>query len=192
MNYAVVFGAGEKTLSLDDGKMKSKGRSVIWVALFMVWSVACSCSVKDDEDVIRTIIEKGARLAEDHDIQGILHLTSQQFEANPGKLNRTNVKAVLWRTFKYYGPISVYFPRPHVQLEEAISGATAQLPFLIVKRDQSFPELERLRDEPVQWLNEVGEHADLYRLRLQFVEQGGDWVVDRALVERFTGLGFGK
>ena len=171
---------------------KRKSSRLLWVTWLFTACMVCSCSEQDDAKAIRTLIEKGAQLAEDHDIGGILELTTQTFEANPGALDRAKVKGVLWRIFQYYGAIHIHFPRPHVQLGEALSEATAQTPFLIVKKEQSLPQLKTLRDDPVAWLQEVGENADLYRLTLHLVNHDGDWVVARALVEKFTGLGFGN
>ena len=63
-------------------------------------------------------------------------------------------------------------------------------PFLIVKKGHNLPDLEKLRDDPKAWLEQIGENADLYRLRRLLTKQRGNWFVDRAVLERFSGLGF--
>jgi hypothetical protein len=107
-------------------------------------------------------------------------------------LNRSGIKGVLWRTFNYYGPIKVLYPRPTIEVHDELDEASAEFPFLIVKKEQAIPSLEDLRDDPVAWVEKIGETADLYHLRLQLTRQDGDWLVDRAFLERFTGLGFEK
>jgi len=59
-----------------------------------------------------------------------------------------------------------------------------------VKKERSLPKLEALYNDPQGWLDEVGENADLYRLKLDLIKNGGDWLVNEVHLERFTGLGF--
>jgi len=129
-------------------------------------------------------------MAEDHDIAGILALTTEDVRAMPMDLDRRGIKGVLWRTFKYYGPMKILYPRPNIELNEAGNQASARVPFLIVKKEQTFPGLDQLRDDPLAWLEAIGDNADLYKLSLTIIKQDGDWRVQRTLIERFTGMGF--
>jgi hypothetical protein len=129
-------------------------------------------------------------LAENHDIRGILELASEDLRALPGELDRREVKGVLWRAFRYYGALKVIHPRPAAEVTKQGDHASAQFPFLIVKKEHSFPRLEELYNDPQGWLEEVGENADLYRLKLHLIKKEGDWLVNEVHLERFTGLGF--
>jgi hypothetical protein len=149
-----------------------------------------SCAERDDVRAIRTLIKEGAVLAEKHDIGGILALASEDLQALPGELDRQQVRGVLWRAFKYYGALKVIYPRPAVVLEKDNDHALARFPFLIVKREHSLPRLEALYNDPQGWLDEVGENADLYRLKLDLIKKGGGWIVREVHLEQFTGLGF--
>jgi hypothetical protein len=179
-------------MRFDFHKCNLNQKWVVWSVLFSlgICAVCVSCSEQDDVEAIRALVNKGASLAEEHDIAGILELASQDLQAMPGDLDRRGVKAVLWRAFKYYGALKVLHPRPDVEMKENMNQASAQLPFLIVKREQTYLDLEKLRDDPLAWLEEVGENADLYRLRLQLTNHEGEWLVNRVVLERFTGLGF--
>jgi hypothetical protein len=161
------------------------------VFLFGV-AVLCmaSCAERDDVRALRTLIKQGAMLAEKHDIGGILELASEDFQALPGALDRRQVRGVLWRAFKYYGALKVIYPRPAVDVEKDSDHALARFPFLIVKKEHSLPKLEALYNDPQGWLDEVGENADLYRLKLDLIKNGGGWLVNEVHLERFTGLGF--
>ena len=171
--------------------MKWNERSVRSLLLCVFAVFPCvSCSRGDDVASIRALIEKGARLAEAHDVQGVLNLADQDLKVMPGKLGRREAKAALWRTFKYYGSMRVFHPRANVEVNEAGDRALARLPFLIVKREQGHPELEQLPEDPLAWVREVGEYADLYRLKMGLMKRDGDWLVSRATFERFTGMGF--
>jgi hypothetical protein len=158
--------------------------------IFMACTLWAGCTSRDDAESIRTLIAKGAALAEAHDINGMLDLASADVRAMPMALDRRAVKGVLWRTFKYYGPLKVLYPRPFVDMVTNDNEASAQFPFLIVKKGQPLKNLDGLRDDPMAWIGAIGKSADLYRLRLQLIKQDGDWLVDRAVLERFTGVGF--
>jgi hypothetical protein len=88
--------------------------------------------------------------------------------------------------------LKILYPRPVVEIDDHVNEASAQLPFLIVKKDHPFKDLEGLRDDPMAWIDALGDAADLYRLRLEWIKQDGDWRVDRAFLERFSGAGFGS
>ncbi|XPS82024.1 uncharacterized protein Dvar_00420 [Desulfosarcina variabilis str. Montpellier] len=160
----------------------------LWFGL--VCAICAGCSNQDGSEAIRALIEKGAAMAEDHDIAGILALTTEDVRAMPMDLDRRGIKGVLWRTFKYYGPMKILYPRPKIELNEVGDQASARVPFLIVKKEQTFPGLYQLRDDPLAWLEAIGDNADLYKLSLTIIKQDGDLRVQRTLIERFTGMGF--
>ena len=153
-------------------------------------TVCAACSPQDDTATIRALIARGAAMAEAHDIPGMLKLVSGEVRAMPMGLDRRGIQAVLWRTFRVYGPLKILYPRPVVEIDDAGETAAVQVPFLIVKKDHPFQDLEIFRDTPMAWLEAVGETADLYRLQLQWVKRDGAWLVDRVLLERFSGFRF--
>lgn len=161
-----------------------------FLPLITACAICSACSDQDDADKIRELIEKGASLAEAHDIAGIMELASEDVRAMPMDLDQRGIKGVLWRTFRYYGPLNILYPHPAVEIKDDIHEASVQLLFLIVKKEQKLKGLEGLRDDPMAWAEAIGETADLYRLRLRLTRQAGDWLVDRAFLERFTGMGF--
>ena len=172
-----------------------KGPDSFWWRLAMLLLpavlIACfSCADSDDDEEIRRLIEKGAGLAEAHDIGGILDLGTRDLIAVPGDLNRTEIKGVLWRAFAHYGRLKVLYPRPEVEIEADPSRAAARFPFLIVSKDKAFPDLEKLTENTLAWVREVGQSTDLYRLTLQLVKQKGAWRVNLVHLERFTGTQF--
>ena len=149
-----------------------------------------SCSEQDDTKAIRNVIDAAARCAEDHDVGGVLDLALESVRADPGDLDRNGIKGILWRAFQYYGPIKILYPRPDIEVIEGARQAIAVVPFLVVKKEQSYPKLEQLKDDPLAWLDEVGANADLYRLQMKWTGENGKWLVRHVLLERFTGLGF--
>jgi hypothetical protein len=151
-----------------------------------------SCSSKDEETLIRELVKKGATLGEEQDIKGLMNLTTEDFLALPGDLGRQETRRILFVAFRHYQDFKILYPRPSVDLKPDKRSASTVFPFLIVKRETSFPKLKELYEDPQRWLETVGENADLYRLKLEWVKQNGDWLVKQAQVERFTGRSFSE
>jgi hypothetical protein len=171
--------------------MKHRILSLFLLLTVLAFFIIPCCGEKDDVTAIRGLIKKGADHAEKHDIKGILELASKDLKVSPGDADRREVQRILWLAFRHYGDLKVAYPRPSVEISKDGRHASAQFPFLIVKKDQSLPQLKDLVNDPQRWVQEVGERADLYRLKLSLSKSSGDWLVDQAQIERFTGLGFG-
>ena len=160
---------------------------IFWATLLVFVS---SCSPKDDVAAIRELIKKGAQLAEDHDVGGIMKLTTEDVIALPGQHNRLEIKRIIWAALLHYGKLKVLYPEPSVRLTSNERIASSRVYFLIVKKDRNLPELKELYKDPRGWLEEVGENADLYQLNLQMLKKDGDWLVKQAHLEGFKGIGF--
>lgn len=169
-------------------RKKSAGIAIFWVPIFLF---LIACSEKDDVLAIRELIKKGAELAEDHDVSGIMDLATEDVTAHPGQMNYQEIKGIIWRTLKYYGKLSVLYPKPAVEIYAEDRTAACNLYLLIVKKDQADPDLKEVYDDPKRWLEAVGERADLYRLKLELIKNEGKWRVRQAHLEGFKGLGFG-
>ena len=165
-----------------------------WSRQVLLWAIifvfVASCSPKDEVAAIRKIINKGAELAEDHDVGAIMELTTAEVVALPGRHHRMEIKRILWVAFKHYGNFKVLFPEPSVNLTANENSASSRIYLLIVKKNRSFPQLKELYTDPRRWLEEVGENADLYQLDLQMQKKNGDWLVQQAQLEGFKGIGF--
>jgi hypothetical protein len=165
-----------------------------WVPLsLLMWIVFLSvpsCSSPDDVTAVRSVVKEGARFGEKHELGEIFDLTTEDFTALPGKLDRRETRRILWLAFRHYGEFKILYPRPGVEVQSDHRSASAVFPFLIVRKDASFPNLKDLVEEPQRWLEAVGENADLYRLKLDLIKEGGSWRVRQALLQRFTGVSF--
>ena len=181
--------------SLQPFLRESKGISKelsIRAILFPLLVLGCilSCSPGDETTAIRELIKQGAALGEEHDISGLINLASDDFVALPGNVDRRETRRILWLAFRHYGSFKVLYPLPSVDLKPDRRSASAGFPFLILRKDASFPKLKELYEDPQKWLEEVGENADLYRLKLELIKLDGRWVTKQALLERFTGVSF--
>jgi hypothetical protein len=160
--------------------------------LLGVLLLVVSCSSKDDVAAITEVVRKGVSLGEAHDLGGIIKLTTEDFTALPGKIDRRETRRILFMAFHHYGEFRVLYPRPSVEARPDRRSGSAVFPFLIVKKEASLPGLKELYENPRAWLETVGENADLYRLKLELVRDGGEWLVSQALLERFTGVSFAE
>lgn len=161
--------------------------ATLWAILFVFVS---PCSQKDEVSAIRELIKKGAELAEDHDVGGIMELTTEDVVALPGQHKRLEIKRIIWAALMHYGKLKVLYPEPSVNFTSNESIASSRVYLLIVKKDRNLPELKELYKDPRRWLEEVGENADLYQLNLQMLKKNGDWLVKQAHLEGFKGIGF--
>ena len=164
----------------------------ILVLLLIAVSMLEACSSKDEESAIRELIKKGATLAEEQDIKGLMNLTTEDLLVLPGDLGRQETRRILFVAFRHYQDFKVLYPRPSVELKQDKGSASAVFPFLIVRKETTIPKLKELYEDPQRWLETVGENADLYRLKLEWLKQNGDWLVKQARLERFTGTSFSE
>ena len=155
-----------------------------------LWVSVCSCSGKDDTQAIYELIQNGAHLAEEKQVGDLMDMTLPDFVAQPGSHNRRAAKGVLFAALMHYGKFKIHYPRPEVELLPDSGGARATIHFLIVRQDQSIPGFKELYDNPRKWIEKAGEKADLYQLKLVLKKKEGDWLVESAEMEGFTGTGF--
>jgi hypothetical protein len=174
-------------------------RSILWISmvgikvlLTILMILIFSCSREDDAVLVHSLIEKGAALAEAHDVKGILSLTSDNFYAQPGRRNRQETGAILRMAFKHYGSLKVLYPRPSITVEQTTQTASGSIYFMIIKKERAYPDLKALYEDPMAWLAKAGENADLYRLNLGLKKYRGEWLVESAHLEPFKGLRFGS
>ncbi len=160
--------------------------------LLIPLSFLIACSDKDDVSAIRQLVEECASLAEEHNAKGIIEQTTQDFYAHPGQRDRMQVRKILWWVFRQYGAFEILYPEPSIELVEAGRVAKGTIYFMIVRKEQLYPALKELYEDPDAWLEQVGKNADLYRLNLDFSKKDGEWLVKMARLENFKGLGFGE
>jgi hypothetical protein len=162
-----------------------------WMVFFFFFSPA-ACSQKDDVQIIRGLIKEGAALAEDHNVSGIMELTTEDVVALPGHHNRLEIKRIIFAALMHYGKLRVLYPKPSVDLSTTDNSATCMIYLLIVKKDRTIPDVKDLYEEPRRWLETVGENADLFQIKLQLLKKDGMWRVNQAHLEGFKGLGFSE
>ena len=163
-------------------------REVLFL-LLCFFLISCA-GKKDDTDVIRQLIKQGALFAENHDIRGLMKMTSEDFLAMPGQHNHNSVRRILWMAFRHYQEFTIMYPKPSVELESNGLTASSTIYFIIVKKEVSLPQLTELYKDPQGWLEAAGENVDLYKLTLELLKKK-NWLVTRAHLELFRGLGFG-
>jgi len=166
-------------------------KMIPWMVFFFFF-LAAACSQKDDVQVIRELIKDGAKLAEDHNVSGIMELATEDVVALPGHHNRIEIKRIIFAALMHYGKLKVLYPKPSVDLSTTDNSATCMIYLLIVKKDRTIPDVKDLYEEPRRWLETVGENADLFQIELQLLKKDGMWRVNQAHLEGFKGLGFSE
>jgi hypothetical protein len=159
------------------------------VALVLLCTTA-GCSRDDEVTRVRRFVQDGIQRAEKHDLAGLLALTSEGFRAEPGSRGRGAVREILGAAFYHYGRFRILYPEPAVEVAEDGRAATVTMPFLVVKRDGSWPGLESLYRDPQRWLDEVGENADLYRVIVRLAKMEEGWLAEWARLSSVGPSGF--
>ena len=180
------------TAGANTNKGFTRGRkSMRWVMLgWVCLVVALACSQEDDAAVIRELVQKGAALAEAHDISGLMELATEDIVGQPGAYTRPAIKRIIRSALRHYGQIKILYPKPAVTLSAEDNRASCDIYLLIVKKDRVIPDLKNLYDDPQGWIETVGDNADLYRLDLELRKTNGRWRVREARLESFKGTGF--
>lgn len=171
------------------GRRQSMRLALLGLVFFLVVS---ACLQEDDAAAIRALVQKGAALAEAHDISGLMELTTEDIVGQPGAYNRPAIKRIIWSTLTYYGQIKILYPKPSVTLSAQDNRASCEIFLLIVKKDRVIPDLKDLYDDPRGWIETVGDNADLYQLNLEMRKTDGRWRAREARLETFKGTGFSK
>ncbi len=168
---------------------RTKGTLYILAGLVFLL-MATACSQEDDVAAIRALIQKGAVLAEAHDISGLMDLTTEDIVAQGGTYNRLEIKRIIWSAFRHYGKLNILYPKPSVDLYSENNQADCAMFLLIVRKDRVVPDIKDLYDDPQGWLETVGDNADLYQLKLDMRKTDRGWRVSAAHLAPFSGMGF--
>jgi len=143
-------------------------------------ALVSACSRDDEAREILELVREGVQRAEQRDVAGLLAMTAGGFRAEPGARDRAAAGESIEAAFYYYGRFRILHPEPAVELSEDRRTAAVSVPFLIVKRDRSWPDLDGLYRDPEAWLDRVGANADLYRLDVRLVRSQGGWFAESA------------
>ena len=156
--------------------------------LLVLLPLVAACGTKEDADVIRELIRKSAELAEAKKVGDLLQQTADGFVAMPGRHGVSDTRSILAAAFMHYGRFKIHYPRPIVKVEPDGNQASATIYFVIVRQNQRLPDLKDLYENPQQWLEAVGEKADLYQMKIRLLKKNSEWKVVRAQLDRFQGI----
>jgi len=160
------------------------------LALIFFILAGISCSRKDDTKQIRNLIGKGAELAQEHKIDDLLKLTTDDFAVSPGDYDARTIRGLLQAASRTYGNFTIHYPMPSVEVAEDALSAKARLYFVVVNQDKTIPGLKELYDDPQQWIEAAREKAELHQLNLDLVKMDGAWRVKKAQTQDSKGLDF--
>ena len=173
--------------------MTRRTKETLFILSGLVFFImAPACSQEDDVAAIRAVIQKGAALAEAHDISGMMALATEDIVAQGGTYNRLEIKRIIWSALMHYGKINILYPKPSVDLYSETNQASCAMFLLIVRKDRVVPDVKDLYDDPQGWIETVGDNADLYQLKLNMRKTAGGWRVSAAHLAPFRGMGFSE
>ncbi len=145
-----------------------------------------ACAKTDREEQAYQLIKQGVELAEGHNLNGLMELTQDNFNAGPGNRSRQDVRRILFVAFKRFGKFSIHHPRPIVRVLDDGERAIVRMKFLIASQAQDFPELKLLYEDTAAWIAAVDEHADMYALSMELEYKSDKWLVKKARISGFA------
>jgi hypothetical protein len=149
-------------------------------------SFLSSCAKTDREEEVYQLIQQGVDLAQENKLGELMDLTQEGFTVGPGNRSSSEVRRILFAIFKRFGKFRIHYPKPSVKLSDDEEIALVKMSFLMASKDQLFPELELLYQEPGAWLQMVDKRADVYTLSMELGYESGSWLVKRARITGFT------
>jgi ketosteroid isomerase-like protein len=173
--------------------MRDRGLKILLLLPFILGLSCGLCSEESsDEEQIRGVIKKAVELTEQKDLGELMELVTGDFMVMPRKMDRRQTKGMLLYVFQRYRDLSILHPRPNVSVEPGAPTGLASLVFLMLRGGDTRPDVEGLTDDLDLWVRKVGDYTRLYRLKLTFVKEDDEWLIQRAHLERFKGTGFSQ
>ncbi len=171
-------------------KNQCRATSLALVLLGLGTSSACgSCEEpSSDEESIRALIARAVQACQQHRLSEVIDLTTDDFFIPSRARNRKEVKRALLYAFRRLGRSRLLTPRADIELgpEPGLARATVY----VLRLKTQMPDAATLADNPPEWLEQVADLGDLYRLELSLRKDDEQWLLSQAQAKRFRGLGF--
>lgn len=157
---------------------------IVILALISLVALAGCDEPTSDEEQIRALVTEAVDLAHKHDSGGLVELTTNEFEANPGSRNRNDVSGILLIAFRRYGTFEVKHPDYSVSIDENGRDASATIPFLIIKKgQQNEADFDSMTADPKSWVEAATSAlGDPYTLVIDFKKLRDEWKVNAVTI----------
>ncbi len=135
------------------------------------------CDGADEEQGPVSVVSEGVGLLESSKVGGALKLTTKDFVAFPGRLDRKAVSRRMVSFFRTHGEIDIVYPTPEVEVVEDGNAALVTTPFVVAKKGVSTESLDQLSDDPEAWEKEASRFTTVEHAEISLVKQNDLWRV---------------
>ena len=138
------------------------------------------CEGSEDEQAVMSVVTNGVSLLENTEIKQALRLTTSDFIAQPGRLNK---QATLRRMASFYhaaGEVEILYPTPDVEIRDSGTVALVTAPFVVAKRSVSqdaLDALDALSDDPEAWEEKASAYTAVEHAEISFLKQNDRWLI---------------
>jgi hypothetical protein len=180
MTKPVLVAGVEMTQLLDrDQTQRSPRARGLALAALAVLLLVAGCQDEAVDRGAELLVEDAVQAVGDRDVRGLIELTTDDFIALPGRVDRATATRRLFLSFKLNGPVEVLHSRPEVDVDSPTS-ARVSCPFVVVRRGNSDPALDVLADDPAAWSEHAAELGEVVTADLSLVKHGETWLVQTA------------
>ena len=141
------------------------------------FGVFAGCEGGEDELAVVSVVNDGIALIEDESLAKVMHLTTKDFLAQPGKLNRKLATTRLYNFFRSNSGISVLHPAPEVEILDGGESALVKMPFVVAKKGVSVRALEDLYDDEAAWTDAAKRLASVGNVQISLVKENDRWLI---------------
>lgn len=147
------------------------------LASAVLLSALIGCESADEEQSVLSVVNDGAALLEKADPVNALRLTSKDFVAQPGRLNRKTVLSRLNAFYRVHGGIEILHPTPEVEILDSGKAALVTTPFVAAERGVSRQALDDLADDAAAWEKLAADYTTVEHAEISLVKENDRWLV---------------
>ena len=143
-----------------------------------VWS---GCESADEEQAVLSVVTEGITLLEDTEARQALRLTTSEFVAHPGKLDKAAVLRRLASFYHAHGALEILHPAPEIEIRAGGDTALVTVPFVVATRSVSstaIDALDALRDDTSAWEEKARAYTAVEQAEISFVKENDRWLVE--------------
>ena len=135
------------------------------------------CEAGEDEQAALSVVSSGTALLEKGEIAKALRLTTSDFLAQPGRLDRRTVLSRMAAFYRLHGEIVILHPTPEVEILDSGKAALVSAPFVAAERGVDRKALDDLADDTEAWEALASQFTTVEHAEVSLVKQGDRWLV---------------
>lgn len=149
-------------------------------AIFLLAAFGSFGCESQEEQEINAAVQEGIETFEQGNLSKLAKLTTRDFVAYPGKLNRKSLMRKLYLAMRNSREIKVLHPTPEIEVDPGEESALVDLPLIVVTSEDADKELADFSDDQLKWMDKAEQLAEVQHLELSMIKQGDRWLVRTA------------